>query len=110
MPLYEYRCAKCGNVFEVLQKLSDEPLKKHPTCGGKVEKLISTSALSFKGTGWYVTDYAKSGSLPKGEAKTESKPESAADSKPSESKATESKSETKTSEKKSESKKPAKAS
>ena len=114
MPLYEYRCAKCGNVFEVLQKFSDDPLKKHPSCGGKVERLISTSALNFKGTGWYVTDYAKSGSVPKTEAKpeakTESKSESASESKPPESKPTESKSESKSSESKSETKKPAKAS
>jgi putative FmdB family regulatory protein len=62
MPLYEYRCHKCGNVFETIQKFSDEPLKVHPECGGEVERLISVSALQFKGSGWYVNDYAKSGS------------------------------------------------
>lgn len=62
MPLYEYECKKCGQMFEVMQKFSDEPLKKHPKCGGKVDKLISRSGFQLKGTGWYVTDYAKSGS------------------------------------------------
>ena len=58
MPIYEYLCESCGKKFEVLQKFSDEPISIHPDCGGKVEKLISTSALQFKGSGWYVTDYA----------------------------------------------------
>ena len=62
MPLYEYRCQKCGNKFEKIEKFSDEPTKLHPECGGEVERLISAPALQFKGTGWYVTDYAKSGS------------------------------------------------
>ena len=117
MPIYEYRCAKCSKVFETLQKFSDEPLKKHPQCGGKVERLISAPGFQFKGTGWYVTDYGKGGTLPPktdsgAESKSESKSESQADSK-SESKTeakSESKSESKT-ESKSESKsdsKPAK--
>jgi putative FmdB family regulatory protein len=59
MPLYEYRCNSCGAVFEVIQKFSEEPLKTHAQCGGEVERLISLSALQFKGSGWYVTDYAK---------------------------------------------------
>ena len=59
MPLYEYKCKKCGAVFEVLQKPSAPPLTIHEDCGGPVEKLISTSAFQFKGSGWYVTDYAK---------------------------------------------------
>jgi putative FmdB family regulatory protein len=63
MPLYEYLCANCGKRFERIQKFSDPPLTEHPECGsGPVERLISTSALQFKGTGWYVTDYAKGGS------------------------------------------------
>jgi putative FmdB family regulatory protein len=62
VPIYEYRCAKCGNVFEVLQKFSDAPLKKHEKCGGKVEKLISAPGIHFKGEGWYITDYARAGS------------------------------------------------
>ena len=82
MPIYEYLCESCGKKFEVLQKFSDEPLLIHPECGGKVEKLISTSALQFKGSGWYVNDYAKGGSSKPGETKAESgKSESASDSK-----------------------------
>lgn len=61
MPLYEYQCAKCGEVFELLQKFSDEPLHEHPGCGGLVKKLLTAAALQFKGTGWYVTDYGKNG-------------------------------------------------
>jgi len=88
MPLYDYRCHKCGETFEVLQKFSDEPLKTHVACGGEVERLISPPALQFKGTGWYVTDYAKNGksssasasagseSKTKGETKSETKSES----------------------------------
>jgi|SRR5579863_3480065 len=59
MPLYEYKCGSCGETFEVIQKFSDAPLEVHEKCGGHVERLISTSALQFKGSGWYVTDYAK---------------------------------------------------
>ena len=59
MPLYEYKCHSCGDVFEIIQKFSDAPLAVHETCGGIVERLISTSALQFKGSGWYVTDYGK---------------------------------------------------
>jgi len=58
MPLYEYRCKKCGSVFEILQKVSAPPLKVHEKCGGEVERLISPPAFQFKGSGWYVTDYA----------------------------------------------------
>src|SRR5260370_13067698 len=61
MPLYEYKCHSCGEKFEVIQKFSDTPLAVHDKCGGPVERLISPSALKFKGTGWYVTDYAGSG-------------------------------------------------
>jgi len=59
MPLYEYKCDKCGNLFEVMQKFSDEPLKTHENCGGMVHRLLSAPALQFKGSGWYITDYAK---------------------------------------------------
>lgn len=62
MPTYEYKCRNCGNVFEVRQKFSDEPLTTHEACGGEVERLISAPALQFKGSGWYITDYAKGGS------------------------------------------------
>ena len=70
MPLYEYKCDKCGTVFEVIQKFSDEPLRVHDQCGGMLERLISPPALQFKGSGWYVTDYA--GKTGNGSAKTES--------------------------------------
>ena len=61
MPLYEYQCPKCGR-FELIQKFSDEPLKSCPTCGAEVQKLLSAPAIQFKGTGWYITDYARKGS------------------------------------------------
>lgn len=60
MPIYEYRCAKCGD-FDVSQKITESPLKKCPTCKGKVSKLISSPAFHLKGSGWYVTDYAGKG-------------------------------------------------
>lgn len=63
MPLYEYQCDNCHEVFEVIEKFSDEPLKVHAKCGGgPVHRLLSAPALQFKGSGWYVTDYAKGGS------------------------------------------------
>ena len=62
MPLYEYVCKSCGERFEVRRKFSDEPLTKHEECGGDAERLLSAPAFQFKGTGWYVTDYAKSDS------------------------------------------------
>ena len=61
MPIYEYECSKCGKTIEVIQKFSDKPLKKHAGCGGSLTKLISASGFQFKGTGWYVTDYARKG-------------------------------------------------
>ena len=106
MPVYEYRCSKCGNVFERIQKMSDAPLTVHDECGGTVEKLISRSGFHLKGSGWYATDYGKgnggragelkssekqgekseskneSKSESKGESKGESKSESSSDSKP----------------------------
>lgn len=59
MPLYEYQCKKCGHLFEKIQKFSDKPEKKCPKCGGPVEQTISAPAVQFKGSGWYVTDYAQ---------------------------------------------------
>jgi putative FmdB family regulatory protein len=61
MPLYEYRCNDCNKVFEVLQKIDAEPLTDCLYCGGSVEKLISATSFQLKGSGWYVTDYKKSG-------------------------------------------------
>ncbi len=103
MPLYEYKCARCGEVFETLQKFSDPPLKVHPACGGVVERLLSAPAFQFKGSGWYITDYArKNGSAAESHSngknghetastKTESKTPSTSESKTSESKTSESK-------------------
>ena len=62
MPLYEYQCKKCHHRFERIVKFSDKPMKKCPDCGGQVEQMISAPAVQFKGSGWYVTDYAKKGS------------------------------------------------
>ena len=61
MPLYEYQCTECGHLTEVLQRLSDPPLAKCPECGEAVRKLLSAPAFQFKGSGWYVTDYARKG-------------------------------------------------
>ena len=62
MPLYEYECKKCHHRFEKIQKFSDRMVKKCPDCGGPVEQMISAPAVQFKGSGWYVTDYAKKSS------------------------------------------------
>jgi putative FmdB family regulatory protein len=58
MPIYEYQCQKCG-TFEVTQRITEKPLGKCPTCKGKVKKLISNTSFQLKGTGWYITDYAR---------------------------------------------------
>lgn len=79
MPLYDYKCRKCGSVFEVRQKFSDEHLKVHEDCGGEVDRMISAPALQFKGTGWYVTDYGKGGKSPASNGKSESKHETKAE-------------------------------
>src|SRR5215216_3119858 len=83
MPIYEYSCKKCGAHMEVMQKVSDKPLARHAKCGGKLEKEWSRTGFQFKGSGWYVTDYAGKKSEGK-EAKPESKetkPESSSESK-----------------------------
>ena len=59
MPLYEYECDDCGHRFERIRKFSDPPLTACPVCAGRVRKLVSSPAIQFKGTGWYVTDYAR---------------------------------------------------
>jgi len=65
LPIYEYKCEGCGETFEVIQKFADEPLTVHEKCGGHVHKLMSAPSFQFKGSGWYVTDYAKgSGNVP----------------------------------------------
>jgi putative FmdB family regulatory protein len=82
MPLYEYQCTKCGHRFERIQKFSDPLVKKCPECGGKVEQLLSAPAVQFKGSGWYVTDYAKKpASAATGEKSESTKSESSSDSK-----------------------------
>jgi putative FmdB family regulatory protein len=86
MPLYEYKCASCGDVFEVIQKFSDEPLHEHPGCGGALEKLISASALQFKGSGWYVNDYGRNNSSSREKPKGESSDSKSSDAKSSEGK------------------------
>jgi putative FmdB family regulatory protein len=96
MPIYEYQCQTCG-TFETTQKITDKPLGKCPTCKGKIKKLISNTSFQLKGTGWYVTDYARKGqngdakdaksdtsSKPTSDSKTESK-ETKPESKKSES-------------------------
>jgi putative FmdB family regulatory protein len=73
MPIYEYECAKCG-VFEVNQRITDDPLRKCPTCRAKVKKLISNTSFQLKGSGWYVTDYArKDGGAKESKASKETK-------------------------------------
>ena len=69
MPIYEYRCRKCGNQFEVFRGISDPEVKSCKFCKGKVQKLVSLSSFSLKGSGWYVTDYK--GKKPAATAKTE---------------------------------------
>jgi putative FmdB family regulatory protein len=97
MPLYEYECKKCGHRFEKIQKFSDKMVKKCPDCGGPVEQMISAPAVQFKGSGWYVTDYAKKSSSPgssgdsSSKDKKDDKPKSDSGSKDSPSKETSSK-------------------
>src|SRR2546423_5764911 len=71
LPLYEYQCRKCGHRFEKIQKFSASPARKCPECGGAVERLISASAVQFKGSGWYVTDYARKGAQSSGGESTD---------------------------------------
>jgi putative FmdB family regulatory protein len=91
MPIYEYQCQKCG-TFEVTQRITEKPLGKCPTCKGKVKKLISNTSFQLKGTGWYVTDYARkdnnkgagkgeNGAQPSAESKSDSKSDSKGESK-----------------------------
>ena len=72
MPLYEYQCKKCKHRFEQIQQFSDKPIRKCPECGGPLEKLISTSSVQFKGSGWYVSDYGRKGSSAQGSSSSES--------------------------------------
>ena len=102
MPLYEYKCEKCGNQFEKIEKHSAPTTQKCPKCGAKAQRMISAAGIQFKGSGWYVTDYkgkssgatSVEGSSDGGPAKAGDKPADSktADSNTSDSKATESKS------------------
>jgi putative FmdB family regulatory protein len=96
MPIYEYECRKCKAHMEVFQKASDKPPSKCRTCGGKLERKISAPAIQFKGSGWYVTDYA--GKTTKSD-KTESESTSEAKTEKTETKTKESSPAKKTSEK-----------
>jgi putative FmdB family regulatory protein len=92
MPIYEYSCKKCGAHLEVMQKISDAPLARHAKCGGKLEKEWSRTGFQFKGSGWYVTDYAGKKSGASDASESESKSDSKSESKETK---TESKSDTK---------------
>jgi putative FmdB family regulatory protein len=76
MPNYEYLCKNCGHRFEQIRKFSDKPLRKCPECGGVIEQVISAPAVQFKGSGWYVTDYAKKGATSTGSSSSSSESES----------------------------------
>jgi len=92
MPIYEYQCEGCGEVFELIQKFADEPLSVHEKCGAPVHRLITSSAIQFKGSGWYVTDYGKGGNgSKKGDSGKSEKKESGDTSSKTESKSGESK-------------------
>lgn len=81
MPLYEYECRKCGHRFEKIEKLDSAQTKKCPECGGKAERLLAAPAIQFKGSGWYVTDYARKSS-PKSEGKEKREAKEAEEVKP----------------------------
>ena len=80
MPLYEYECESCHHRFERIQKFSDAPIETCPKCGSKVHKLLSSPAIQFKGSGWYITDYAKKSSTDGGSKGTTSSTDKKSDS------------------------------
>jgi putative FmdB family regulatory protein len=82
VPIYEYQCTKCGEIFEAFQKITDEPLSHCKFCQSKVEKLISHSTFQLKGSGWYLTDYARKSSS----SSSVDKPKPESSSKPTETK------------------------
>lgn len=86
MPLYEYECDVCSRRFEVIQKFSDAPVDVCPTCGGAVTRLISSPAIQFKGSGWYVTDYARAGKAESGNGGASARSDSGSASSAAESK------------------------
>jgi putative FmdB family regulatory protein len=93
MPIYEYRCEKCGD-FEITQRITEDPIGKCPTCKRKVKRLISNTSFQLKGSGWYVTDYARSGKGGSDSSKSESG--SASSESKSESSSSDTKAESKT--------------
>ena len=90
MPLYEYECGACGHRFEVIQKFSDSPIERCPECNEAVHKLLSRSAFQFKGTGWYVTDYASKRNTEAAAAASSSSSSASGTSKPTSSGASDS--------------------
>jgi putative FmdB family regulatory protein len=110
MPMYEYECTACGHRFERIQKFSDPPVDECPNCGEhKVQKLVSSPAIQFKGTGWYITDYAKKSGVGS-DTKASASSEGSNASKESSSKESSSKESSKESKDSKESKSPAPAS
>lgn len=93
MPLYEYKCVKCGHRFEKIENFSAPTTRKCPKCGKKAERMLSSPAIQFKGSGWYVTDYGGKSGAPAGESSGDSsaKPDAKGDSKSADSKSSESK-------------------
>jgi putative FmdB family regulatory protein len=100
MPIYEYQCKRCSHRFERIQKFSDPQVKKCPECGGPVEQLLSPPAVQFKGSGWYVTDYARKGAKPSTSGDSGSSAESSTKGETGTKKEEKPKSESKKSEKK----------
>ena len=90
MPIYEYKCPECG-VFELTQRITEDPLEECPTCQGKVRKLISNTSFQLKGTGWYITDYGRGKDANGDKRETDGGKDSSDSGKFTESKTTESK-------------------
>ena len=90
MPTYEFRCRDCGHTFDVVQKMTDDPLTVCPNCGGQLRKVFAPPAIAFKGSGFYATDHGKKAKKPepatdggaKGDGKADTKKESSSDGKP----------------------------
>lgn len=83
MPLYEYKCTKCGSGIEILHKVGERPRQTCQKCGGRLEKMLSAPAIQFKGSGWYVTDYARKQIPEKTQSpKDQKKPETKAEKSP----------------------------
>ncbi len=90
MPIYEYKCSECG-VFEVTQRITEDPLEECPTCEGEVRKLISNTSFQLKGSGWYITDYGRGKGANGDKQESDGGKDSSDSAKSTESKSTESK-------------------